>query len=390
MIEINNAVAALEDLNKAVAEYDAIGTSKMFAGMSFALEEAAVDTKQEAKQGLWAKLKAFIARVVEWFKKKFAGKKQEKTDLQKELQTSQEKVEKDFDAFMENLKNSFAASENEAKSATDDALNKARNTSAQSQQARQAPPENFDDLVIKAVIDSGLVQERAKAVIAEYSAMNLLLGITGKVDPEATARTVDALAGKLVPFCGDMERTMGLKGQELADKFIALSEASKPLAQEAKTLWGKEAFEKAKSVCQSAPAEALLKAIGSIDNMAGRHHVITECSARIQKVFDSLSSLDLSEDLSDEVGTKIYSQGGAQELINGLVIHVSWINNFAAYGLDTKLQYIKLFNSSKVGEEKRAQVAKGLVDKFKITPDKANEAVAFAMGIAHLRLMNAQ
>ncbi len=49
-----------------------------------------------------------------------------------------------------------------------------------------------------------------------------------------------------------------------------------------------------------------------------------------------------------------------------------------------------LFNSSKVGEEKRAQVAKGLVDKFKITPDKANETVAFAMGIAHLRLMNAQ
>lgn len=393
MTELDNVVAALEELNTAASEYFAMGKSRAFAGMSFALEDAAVDVKTEARQGLWTRLKAFIARAIEWVKKKFASKKapaQAIADNRKEIEASEKKAEEEFDKFMASMKQAIDEGEARGKAEAEAILATAKASAAAKTSARPAVPEDFDEQVIKAVIASGIVQERAKDIIAKHAATSLLLASTGKVDVKATIEKADQLGNQLIPFCVEIEKLTHLKGQQLAEAFVALSAKTKELKEAASSFWGVQATADSKKLCESTPAEALLKQIGSLDNFIGQRRVMTEVHERISRVTDQLSNLDLAEGMGDDMAGKIYGEGGAQELISGLMTHVAWASHYSSYGTDTKLQYIKHFNTSSVAGEKIEALIKDFTGKFKIDPEKAKTSVLLGVGIAHLRLMNAQ
>lgn len=67
MNTIDSIVAANEELALAIEHYNATTSFRGFAGMSFALEEAQEDAKEQAKSGLWERFKAFFKRIKDWF-----------------------------------------------------------------------------------------------------------------------------------------------------------------------------------------------------------------------------------------------------------------------------------------------------------------------------------
>lgn len=393
MTELDNVVAALEELNTAAADYFAMGKSRAFAGMSFAMEDAAVDVKTEARQGLWARLKAFIARAIEWIKKKFSGKKdpaQAIAENKKEIEDFEAKSKEEFDKFMASIKQAVEEGEKQGAAMAEAVWESAKASADAKMKARQPVPADFDEQVIKAVIASGFVQERSKGIIAGNAATSLLVASTGKVDVKATIDKADQLGSQLIPFCAEIEKLTSLKGQQLADAFVALSTKTKELKDTASSFWGTEATANSKKLCESTPAEVLLKQMGRLDDFIGQRRVMTEVHERISRVTDQLGNLDLAEGLGEDVAGKIYGEGGAQELISGLMMHVAWANHYSSYGTDTKLRYIKQFNSSNVGNEKIDAMAKDFALKYTMTLSEAKDAVLLSAGIAHLRLMNAQ
>lgn len=393
MTELDNVVAALEELNVAAADYFAMGNSRAFAGMSFAMEDAVVDVKTEARQGLWTRLKAFIARAIEWIKKKFAGKKdpaQEIADNKNEIEAAEKKAEEEFDKFMASMKQAINDGEKRGAAQAEAIVATAKASAAAKMGERTAVPADFDEQVIKAVVASGLVQERSKVIIAGNAATSLLVASTGKVDVKATIDKADQLGSQLIPFCAEIEKLTSLKGQQLAEAFVALSAKTKELKDTASSFWGTEATANSKKLCESTSAEVLLKQMGRLDDFIGQRRVMTEVHERISRVTDRLGNLDLAEGVGEDMAGKIYGEGGAQELISGLMMHVAWANHYSSYGTDTKLRYINQFNTSKVGAEKIESLIKDLTSKFKIAPEEAKSSVLLGVGIAHLRLMNAQ
>ena len=101
MNTIDQVVAANEELVAALEHFNNVSAPFSFKGMSFALEEAQEDSKDQAKEGVWAKFKAFIKRIKDWFMGLFK-KRKEKLDRIEELEKKVDvEMERDFSSRME-------------------------------------------------------------------------------------------------------------------------------------------------------------------------------------------------------------------------------------------------------------------------------------------------
>lgn len=101
MATIDDVIQANEDLSLAIETYASACKPLKFKGMSFAMEEAQEDSKDQAKEGVWAKFKAFIKRIKDWFMGLFK-KRKEKLDQIEELEKKVDvKKEMDFSSRME-------------------------------------------------------------------------------------------------------------------------------------------------------------------------------------------------------------------------------------------------------------------------------------------------
>ena len=130
MSTTNQVIAADAALSTALEEYtNACYTSRprVFKGMSFAMEEAVSDVKENAKQSLWQKFKAWVNRIIDWFmsrlKKKEEHKKTEEDEFNKKFRQTMDKWEENLDETMEALRK---VQETAAKSAADKMNNAAK------------------------------------------------------------------------------------------------------------------------------------------------------------------------------------------------------------------------------------------------------------------------
>lgn len=133
MTHIDQIIAANEELSAAIEHHAMVVKPSAFAGLSFAMEEAQEDIKQEAKQGVLAKIKAVISRVIAWFKNLISKKKEDKLTMPV---FDSEKFRKNMD---EAFKNTMAqARERAAKMSKDldEALAKARELNSKEMQEK--------------------------------------------------------------------------------------------------------------------------------------------------------------------------------------------------------------------------------------------------------------
>lgn len=80
MNTIDSIVAANEELTLAIENFNACAKPMSFGRISFALEEAQGDAKEDAKKTLWERFKAFLARIVSFFTSMRKKRKEAGTD----------------------------------------------------------------------------------------------------------------------------------------------------------------------------------------------------------------------------------------------------------------------------------------------------------------------
>lgn len=123
MNHIEQIITANEELSAAIEHHAMVVKPFAFAGLSFAMEDAQEDVKQEAKQGVLEKIKAIISRVIAWFKSLIFKKKEDKLTMPV---FDSEKFRKDMEeSFKNTMAQARARSEKMSKD-LDEALARAR------------------------------------------------------------------------------------------------------------------------------------------------------------------------------------------------------------------------------------------------------------------------
>ena len=127
MSTIDQVIAAHGQLQVAIEDFEQankLRNAKLPFGFSFAMEEAADDTAGEAKQTLLQRFKAFLSRIVAWFKNLF--KKQQ------ESSTDPKSIAEDIKKGQENLHNKHQEVQEAFKKAMDGATSPAKTTGEKS------------------------------------------------------------------------------------------------------------------------------------------------------------------------------------------------------------------------------------------------------------------
>lgn len=104
MNTIDSIIIANEELTLAIENYNACAKPMSFGRISFALEEAQEDAKEEKKSTVWEKIKALCARIAAWFRQRkealFALLKKKQDKVKEQEEVPNEKVE----SFLNKLK----------------------------------------------------------------------------------------------------------------------------------------------------------------------------------------------------------------------------------------------------------------------------------------------
>ena len=113
MTTIDQVLSADKALSSALEEFTSVCIASKpsgFKGMSFAMEEAVTDVKENARQSLWERFKAFVRRIIDWFATRFKKlgekKKTEAEKFEEELEESNARWKASLDETMENLRKS--------------------------------------------------------------------------------------------------------------------------------------------------------------------------------------------------------------------------------------------------------------------------------------------
>lgn len=133
MNHIEQIIAANEELSAAIEQYSASFAPFSIGTISTALEEAQEDTKNEAKQGILAKISEVIAKVIAWFKNLIFKKKE---DTRTAPVYDSEKFKKNMEEmFRKSAEHSRAQAEKMSKE-LDEALARARNLNSKEMQEK--------------------------------------------------------------------------------------------------------------------------------------------------------------------------------------------------------------------------------------------------------------
>lgn len=136
MNHIDQIITANEELTLAIESYGLAVKPIAIGGISLALEEAQEDVKQEAKQGVLAKIKSLIARVIAWFKNLLFKKKEDKftapvydsekfkKDMEENLRRSTEQMRERMSKMNKDLDETLKAANNINSQAYQDKLRK--------------------------------------------------------------------------------------------------------------------------------------------------------------------------------------------------------------------------------------------------------------------------
>lgn len=172
MTTIDQVIAANEELTLAIEHLSSKCTPLSFKGMSAALEEAQEDSKEQAKEGVWAKFKAFLARIKEWFMGLFKKRESKLDELAKMEADIKKAVDswKNSDPFkesMERFKETMAKSTMNLNSSIE-AIRKQQKETAEKEQQEKEEQERAQQEQQQAAAQKE--QERKQRVEADTAA----------------------------------------------------------------------------------------------------------------------------------------------------------------------------------------------------------------------------